>query len=94
MVTIRSHKHDRRRIFELMQRLGKLQARGTGHRDIEKHDIYATFHKHLDGGADARRLSDRADLARLLEQEAKLERAGASSSTIIARSIGIKPFVN
>ena len=72
MVTIRSHKHDRRRIFELMQRLGKLQARGTGHRDIEKHDIHATFHKHLDGGADARRLRDRADLARLLEQEAKL----------------------
>ena len=72
MVTIRSHKHDRRRILKLMQRLGKLQARGTGHRDIEKHDIHATFHKHLDGGADARRLRDRADLARLLEQEAKL----------------------
>lgn len=37
-----------------------------------QHDIHATFHKHLDGGADARRLRDRADLARLLEQEAKL----------------------
>ena len=71
MIAIRGHKHNRRRILKLMQCLGKLQTRSAGHRDIEKYDIDAAFHQHLNGGADARRLSDRADLARLLEQEAK-----------------------
>ena len=72
MVAVRGHKHNRRRVLELMQRLGKLQARCTRHRDVEEHDIDPTFHEHLDGGANARRLRDRADLARLLEQESKL----------------------
>ena len=71
MIAVRGHKHDRRRILKLMQRLGKLQTRSARHRNIEEHDINATLHKHLDGGANARRFCDRADLARLLEQEAK-----------------------
>ncbi len=77
MIAVRGHKHDCRRILELVQRLGKLQTRSARHRDIEKYDIDAAFHQHLNGGADARRLSDRADLARLLEQEAKFRLAGA-----------------
>ena len=71
MIAVRGYKYDRRRILELMQCLGKLQTRSAGHRNIEKHDIDAALHEHLDGGANARRFCDRADLARLLEQEAK-----------------------
>lgn len=72
MVAVGGHEYNRRRILELIEGLGKLQTRRSGHRDIQEYDVDPRPHEHLDGGADARRLGDGADLARLLQEETQL----------------------
>ena len=72
VVAVRGDEDHRERVLELAERLGELDARRPRHGDVQEHDVDTALHQHLDGGANARRLGDRAHLARLLQKEAQL----------------------
>ena len=72
ILAVGGDEHHRRRVFELMERLGKLHAVRLGHRDVQEQHVRAAIHQLLDGVTSARSLGDVLDPSGLLEEEAEL----------------------
>ena len=69
---IGGHEHHRRRELQMLQSLGKLQARGLGHVHIKEHDVTGILFELLDGLAHACCLGDHLDLTYLVKQKSEL----------------------
>ena len=95
MLAVGGDKDDRRRIFELAQGVGQLDAGGARHVDVQEHHIGTLVLEALDGLSDVGGLGYDLDLARLIQQKPKLR---TCRSFIVAdNSIqhrAILPFLN